>query len=113
MGWGVGRDEKELGGKGVARTSQPPVLSLGAIDFTWCCEFLGCHLDFSRASSPTQDPVGWAGLSWTGLGGNRQRPPDVKPVLLMSVGGSSQDHRKWGHKPQNSEASSWGRISEP
>lgn len=50
---------------------------------------------------------GWAGLSWTGLGrGTGQGgPQDVKPVLLMSVGGSSQTIRVRGHKPQNSEAS--------
>lgn len=48
-----------------------------------------------------------AGLSWTGLGtGTGQGgPQDVKLVLLMSMGGSSQTIRVQGHTPQNSEAS--------
>lgn len=66
VGWDAGRYEEEPWGEG--RQPQPlwPPGSLSlATGFAWCCEFLGCHLDFSRASSPAQDPVG---LGWVVLG---------------------------------------------
>ena len=70
---------RSSGGREEATTSPASWVPLsGAIDFAWCCEFLGCHLDFSRASSPTQDPVG---LGWA----ERKGSPDSLRLLGMRL----------------------------
>ena len=107
---------RSSGGREEATTSPASWVPLsGAIDFAWCCEFLGCHLDFSRASSPTQDPVGlgWAELDWAGERHRAGRPPGCKAGPPDERGRIEPDHKSAGAHATEQRGFPRGDLLEP